>query len=204
MLLEEAYRTIVVREGEKTIELPVIKAVFRSLGVAAMKGNRLAQTTMAELVRGIEEEDRQARTSHFEAACEYKWGWEKAIEDARERGLPEPTPLPHPADVIVDIRRAEVRYEGPITPEEKQSWDRLLEFLDEVQEEVTLCATGYRRAARMAKPSNEFMESLARQWQTYTAMHDRCNDPLPERYRKRLEDRFYPGLVADSNAGEGE
>ena len=45
MLLEEAYRTMTIREGEKIIELPVIKAVFRSMGVSAMKGNRLAQAT---------------------------------------------------------------------------------------------------------------------------------------------------------------
>jgi hypothetical protein len=74
MLLEEAYRTISLREGERTIELPVIKAVFRSLGVSAMKGNRLAQATMAELVRGIEEEDRKLRVEHFATAAEYKTG----------------------------------------------------------------------------------------------------------------------------------
>src|SRR5687768_6841201 len=50
MLLEEAYRSITVREGERTMELPVIKAVFRAMGVSAMKGNRLAQSAMAELV----------------------------------------------------------------------------------------------------------------------------------------------------------
>ena len=125
MLLEEAYRTVAIREGEKVIKLPVIKAVFRSLGVSAMKGNRLAQATMAELVRGIEEEDRQLRSSHFETACEYKIGWQEAIERARKNGLPEPAPVPHPEDVILDMRRAEVRYEGPMTPEEKRKWDRL-------------------------------------------------------------------------------
>lgn len=105
MLLEEAYRTVAIREGDKVIELPVIKAVFRSLGVSAMKGNRLAQATMAELVRGVEEEDRQLRSSHFETACEYKISWEQAIEHARKHGLPEPTPVPHPDDIILDTRR---------------------------------------------------------------------------------------------------
>lgn len=117
MLLEEAYRTISVREGEKTTVLPVIKAVFRALGVSAMKGNRLAQSTMAELVRGIEEEDRKLRTEHFATAVEYKWNWEQEIEAARERGLPEPTPLPHPDDVIINARTGDVRYAGPMTPE---------------------------------------------------------------------------------------
>jgi hypothetical protein len=194
MLLEEAYRTVTIREGERIIELPVIQAVFRSLGVSAMKGNRLAQTTMAELVRGIEEEDRRLRSSHFEAACEYKWDWERVIEHARVHGLPEPTPLPHPDDVIVDLRRAEVRYEGPMTPEEKKKWDRLLEFRDELQEEVSMLADNYRKLARQKKPDLDRMRSAAGHWERSTAMYDGLNEPLPERYKRRLENRFYPAM----------
>lgn len=37
---------------------------------AAVTFNRLAQATMAELVRGIEEEGRAVRSNHFEAACQ--------------------------------------------------------------------------------------------------------------------------------------
>jgi hypothetical protein len=202
MLLEEAYRTVTIREGEKIIELPVIKAVFRSLGVSAMKGNRLAQATMAELVRGIEEEDRRLRSSLFETACEYKINWQDAIDEARKRGLPEPTPLPHPDDVILDMRRAEVRYEGPLTPEEKKRWDRLLEFRDELQIEVTLFANGYREVAKSKKPPIEHLNSLSRQWERYTAMYDRINEPLPDRYCKRLENRFYPHLTRGEITGE--
>lgn len=195
MLLEEAYRTVTIREGEKIVELPVIKAVFRSMGVSAMKGNRLAQATMADLVRGIEEEDRRLRSSLFETACEYKIGWQAAIDDARKRGVPEPTPLPHPEDVIIDLRRAEIRYAGPATPEEKKKWDRMLEFRDELQEEVSLLAESYREAAAYKKPPVEHLKSQAGFWKQYTEMYDRLNEPLPERYRKRLEDRFYPHLV---------
>ena len=195
MLLEEAYRTVTIREGEKTIELPVIKAVFRSMGVSAMKGNRLAQATMAELVRGIEEEDRQLRSSLFETACEYKIGWQEAFEHARKHGLPEPDVVPHPDDVILDMRRAEVRYAGPMTPEEKRKWDRMLEFRDEIQAEVSRFAARYRSAARMKQPPVEHMQSLAGHWERYTAMYDRMNEPLPERYQKRLKDRFYLRLV---------
>ena len=195
MLLEEAYRTVSIREGENIVELPVIKAVFRSLGVSAMKGNRLAQATMAELVRGIEEEDRQLRSSLFETACEYKIGWQEAIERARERGIPEPQPLPHPEDVILDMRRAEVRFAGPSTPEEKRKWDRMLEFRDELQEDVTRHAESYRRAAKLKSRPVEHMKSLARDWQHYTALFDRMNSWLSDRYKKRLENRFYPHLV---------
>lgn len=204
MLLEEAYRTVTIREGEKIVQLPVIKAVFRSLGVSAMKGNRLAQATMAELVRGIEEEDRQLRSSLFETACEYKIGWQDAIDQARKHGLPEPTPVPHPDDVILDMRRCEVRYAGPMTPEEKKSWDRMLEFRDEIQIEVSMFADGYRQAAKAKEPPIDHMKSLVAHWEKYTSMHDRLNEPLSDRYRKQLENRFYPHLAHGANAGEGK
>ena len=194
MLLEEAYRTVKIREGEKTIELPVIKAVFRSLGVSAMKGNRLAQATMAELVRGIEEEDRQTRAKLFEVACEYKLNWEEAFKHAKANNLPEPEALPHPDDIIVDIHMGEVRYAGPVTPEEKKHWDRLLEFRDEMQAEVSKHARGYREATEIGAPSG-LLETLATSWQKYVELYHKLNQPLPDRYRKRLEDGFHPRIL---------
>jgi Family of unknown function (DUF5681) len=188
MLLEEAYRTISVREGDRTTALPVIKAVFRSLGVSAMKGNRLAQATMAEMVRGIEEEDRKLKVELYATAVDYKYGWEQAIEHARKHGLPEPAPLPHPGDVIIDTRTANVHYAGPITPEEKVSWDRMLAFRDEQQEFVSL-------AARFFRQTNEDDDDLRTRrlaiWQKAQAVYDKINNPLPDRYRGRLEDRGY-------------
>jgi len=195
-MLEEAYRTVSLREGERVVELPVIQAVFRSMGVSAMKGNRLAQATIAQLVRGIEEEDRQLRSGHFAAACEYKWEWEQAIEHARTHGLPEPTPLPHPDDVVVDVRKVEVRYQGPITPEEKQSWDRLLAFRDDQQDFVSHLAERYREE-KDAGANTARLLSLAANWKRGVELYDRMNEPLPDRYRKRLENRFYPGIVDD-------
>lgn len=188
MLLEEAYRTVNIREGDKVLELPVIKAVFRALGVSAMKGNRLAQSTMAELVRGIEEEDRKLRSDHMGAAIEYKRDWELAIEDARRLGLPEPAPLPHPDDVIIDVRRAEVRYAGPMTPEEKAAWDRMLAFRNEQQDFVTFFAESFRRS----DPNDA--DQRARRldaWRSAQQLYDRMNERLPPRYRKHLVDRCH-------------
>ncbi|WP_423141794.1 DUF5681 domain-containing protein [Parablastomonas sp. CN1-191] len=202
MLLQEAYRPVTIREGERIIELPVIQAVFRSMGVSAMKGNRLAQATLAELVRGVEEEDRKLRSSHFETACEYKIGWQHEFDHARKHGLPEPEVVPHPEDVILDMRRAEVRYEGPMTPEEKKNWDHMLEFRDELQTEVTLFAGEYRRAAKTKTPPFERMKSSADHWERYTAMYDRINEPLPGRYQRRLQDRFNRGLIESTQASE--
>lgn len=189
MLLEEAYRTITIREGEELVELPVIKAVFRSLGVSAMKGNRLAQATMAELVREIEEEERATRISLVDTACEYKFGWERAIEDARLNGRPEPSPLPHPADVVIDLVQGTVAYAGPITPEDKVHWDRMLEHREGLQAEVSLLASGYKRL-KDAKAKGSIASMLAEDWKRTTEWYDKINEPLPTRYRKPLYDRF--------------
>lgn len=45
LILEEAYRPVTIREGEKIIELPAIQAAIRSLAISAMKGSRLSQRT---------------------------------------------------------------------------------------------------------------------------------------------------------------
>ncbi|MFS0736635.1 DUF5681 domain-containing protein [Sphingomonas sp. 1P06PA] len=197
MLLEEAYRTISIREGDKVLELPVIKAVFRAMGVSAMKGNRLAQATMAELVRGIEEEDRKLRVDHFAEACQYKQDWSLAIEEARRRGLPEPTPLPHPDDIVIDPRNAEVRYAGPMTLEEKAKWDRMLQFRDEQQECVTFAADRFRATT---KDESSLRESRLEAWRSEERLYDQINDKLPPRYQRRLINRSYePKTASDSS-----
>ena len=55
LILEEAYRPVTIREGERTIELPAIQAAVRALAISAMKGSRLSQCALAELVRTVEE-----------------------------------------------------------------------------------------------------------------------------------------------------
>ena len=89
ILLQEAYRTVTIREGEQVIQLPAIQAVFRAMGVSAMKGNRFAQRTIAELVQQIENEDCELRIRHIEAVMEYKTRWEENIEWAQASGITE-------------------------------------------------------------------------------------------------------------------
>jgi hypothetical protein len=188
-LLEEAYRTVVVREGEQTIELPAIKAVFRAMGVSAMKGNRFAQRTIAELVQSVETEDRKLKLDHLEAMITYKCEWERAIEQARELGRPEPQPIPHPDDIVIDFRSGEAKVCGPMTKEDKVKWDRLLEFRDELQTDVSTFAAYYRKA-RSAEKKARALDM----WMFEQKVYDKINDNLPQRYRKDLADRCWePG-----------
>jgi hypothetical protein len=178
-----------VREGEQVIELPVIKAVFRAMGVSAMKGNRLSQVAMAELVRGVEDEDRKLRSDHFEAACEYKTGWERAIEHARSLGRPEPEPIPHPDDIILNFRDATVTYDGPMTNEHKQAYDHAVAYRQDLQDEINYWAKRYPKERDPQKKRRQL-----EMWHHSQGLYDRINSTLGARYRKRLENRSYtPG-----------
>ena len=182
----EAYRPVTVREGETYIELPAIQAVFRAMGVSAMKGNRFAQRTMAELVTSMEEADYNARLGLFGSAVEYKHEWTERIEECRRRNLPEPSPIPHPDDIIFDPSNGGVKIKGPQTKEQKERLDEALQRRADAQAEVTYFADKFRRA-RSEKRKQRYLD----EWHWEQRMFDILNDIVPDRYKARLENRSY-------------
>ena len=184
-LLEEAYRPVTIREGDQVIQLPAIQAVFRAMGVSAMKGNRWAQRTLAELVQTIEAEQRHSRLDLFKTAVDYKCNWEERIDRARELGQPEPEPLPHPDDVILDMNGT-VSVCGPMTKEQKVYWDMWLDRRDLIQTFVSACAEKYRRAR-----SEDTKAQWLAEWKRLQKLYDENNDDLPKRYRKDFQDRCW-------------
>lgn len=184
LLMAEAYRPVVVREGEKVLELPAIQAVFRAMGVSAMKGNRFAQRTLAELIRSVEDEEFRMRQELLQTAIDYKHGWERSIELANQRGEPEPQPLPHPDDVIIDLNTGSVKWAGPRTPEEKASWDKLIARRDEAQQEVSQYAAEHKKTR-----SDQKKRWCLEEWHYEQKMFDIINDKLPPRYQTKLKDR---------------
>lgn len=185
-LREEAYRPVTIREGERTIELPAIQAVFRSMGVSAMKGNRFAQKTMAELVTRVEEDDHQSRMELFGNALEYKHEWTQEIERCEKEGREPSKPIPHPDDIILDPANGGVRFEGPKTKEQRDRLDEVLRRRDEAQQDVTFFAEKYRRSR-----SEERREFYLGKWHQEQRMFDIINDALPSRYKAKLDDRSH-------------
>jgi hypothetical protein len=92
---------------------------------------------LAELVQKTEEEDRKVRSDHMEVAIDYKYNGARVFQAARTRGLPGPDLLPHPDDIIIDLRVATVRYAGPCTPEDRERWLEMRERRDEAKRDVT-------------------------------------------------------------------
>jgi len=58
MILEEAYRTITVRDGDTEVEIPANRAVFRAMMERALKGSRIAQRKWIEMVEEAELQQR--------------------------------------------------------------------------------------------------------------------------------------------------
>ena len=71
IILEEAYRTIPVREGDKNVTLPIATAVMRSIAVNAAKGQPLSQRLYAELLSAVESSNKIRHNEWLEVAISY-------------------------------------------------------------------------------------------------------------------------------------
>lgn len=185
-LRREAYRPVTIREGEKLVTLPAIQAVFRAMGVSALKGNRFVQKQLTEMIAGLEREDYVARSQLFESATDYKMKWEREFERCRRLGLPEPEVLPHPDDVILDIATGNVTFQGPTTKEERVRFDEALARRAAAQEEVSHYAGLHRRSRDPGRKAFYLAE-----WHFEQRMFDVLNDIMPPRYKAKLENRSY-------------
>jgi hypothetical protein len=60
LAIEEAYRLITIREGDRVEKIPVIQAILRKVAVAAANGNTRAQQNYLNLLIGAEADRRVA------------------------------------------------------------------------------------------------------------------------------------------------
>jgi hypothetical protein len=186
LVLEEAYRMVSIREGDKIIELPAVQAAVRSLAIAAMKGSRLSQKALAELVRGIENHRATEQYAVVETLFEYKHKWTNELDRRKHLGIMEPDPVPHPDDIIVNLRTGEFRIEGPADAHEKARYDEMIARRAEAQTEVSDYAGRYRRS-RAGKHKTWWLK----EWLFEQRIFDIINDSLPKRYKLKLENRSY-------------
>lgn len=128
IILDEAYRGIAVRDGDRQVTMPIAQAVIRSMAVNAVKGQHRAQRLFAELLSGTENARRMLNNEWLETAIEYKVGWEKELLRRETLGITHlPDPLPHPDHIEIDMYEGTARMIGPTTREEKAELDALIE-----------------------------------------------------------------------------
>lgn len=182
----EAYRPVTIREGDKVIELPAIQAVFRAMGVAAMKGNRFVQKTLAEMVSKMEADHYATKFELFSTMFDYKHKWDEELQRRRQLGITAPDPVPHPDDIILNPNTGDVQILGPQTKEEKQRLDHALARRAEAQELVSEFASRYRRT-RDASRKAFWLE----EWHHEQQLFDIINDAVGPRYKAELQNRSW-------------
>jgi hypothetical protein len=107
--LQEAYRLVPVREGDRIVKMPAIQAVHRSQIALAAKGNGPAQRAVLRVVQAIEKEGHDLNMELLKAAIEYKAEAEREAERRRRFGITYVDPnAPHPDDIVVDMQTGEV------------------------------------------------------------------------------------------------
>ena len=134
---QEANRLVPINEGGKTVTISMAQAIMRSLAVTAAKGNPRAQRTWTQLQSAVEREEWNERLAHFEAALDYKLGWERELERRKQLGLTGPEPLPHPDDVDIDYFKYTATLKGPASKKEKAIWTRWEGYRASLEEELT-------------------------------------------------------------------
>ena len=108
LAIEEAYRLITIREGDRVERIPVIQAILRKVAVAAANGNTRAQQNYLNLLIGAEADRRVATMEILKAAVDYKDRWYHIFAERARTGTIGPEPVPHPDDVLIDYETGNI------------------------------------------------------------------------------------------------
>jgi len=128
IIYEEAYREITVHDGHGPVSIPMAQAVTRSLSVNAAKGNQRAQKLFLEMLSTVEKADFVQHCENLDTWLNYKQKWEAEMERRENLGIRGKEPLPHPDHVNINWKTGEVIIWGPVTPEEKETFDFLMKL----------------------------------------------------------------------------
>lgn len=184
MLMEEAYRLVPARDGDKTVQIPMMQAIWRTMAVKAANGDHHAQKQILDRLGVIEKEQYQLLVAYNDQLMRHKAGWTELINEARAAGHPEPQIFPHPEDIIFDYNTGKVDVYGPKTKEQKQRLDKFISNRDDCQEEVLVIKDEWEKASG----TKEQADWLAH-WHDAQKLFDLINDNLPPRHRRQLRGR---------------
>jgi hypothetical protein len=185
LVLGEAYRPVTIREGDQVIELPMIQAVVRSLGVAAIKGNRQAQISIANMVNAIEARHELNRLELYKVVVEGQQRLREEFERCDREGRPRREIYPHPDDIIVSPWSSDVCFVGPMDKREKQEWDEQQELKRDALARIDALRGSLNRNPRKRK-------SIEAQMAAWERLCLRIDALYPSE-----EIRRSPGYVAD-------
>jgi hypothetical protein len=119
IILDEAYRDITVRDGDRNVTVPMAQAVMRALAVNAAKGQHRAQRLFAEMLSTTERQNKQLSDEWLKTAIDYKVDWERELHRRARMGITHlPDPMPHPDQVRIDMNKGIAWVQGPMTKDD--------------------------------------------------------------------------------------
>lgn len=176
IILDEAYRTIPMREGGRSVDIPVAQAVMRAIAVNAAKGNTRSQRLFAQLLADTETSRKMLHDEWLDTALEYKLNWEEELRRRERLGLTDlKDPVPHPDHIVIDHKTGAVRIEGPWTKEQKAAFDKVRRIRADSQQELD-----HLLALRAEEPDDTLMSGLDRIIETNRDIIARANAVLPK------------------------
>ena len=125
LILQEAYRPIKVREGERNVSIPMVAAVIRSLAVNGAKGNSRAAWLFTQMVKVVEDEKIAVYSRYQDKLIDYKLRLEIELERRKALGIIAPDPILHPDHIQINFNTGEIRILGPLTKEQVPIWEEL-------------------------------------------------------------------------------
>lgn len=121
LMLKEAYRPVTVRDGERTVRMPAIAAIFRSQLASGLKGNGPAQRASLRMIGAIEGAFAAVKTEFLKVVIEYKADAAREIERRRKLGIKDISDIdPHPDDLLVDMATGEVYVKDELNPKDSR------------------------------------------------------------------------------------
>jgi len=170
----EAYRLVTLRENGKQIELPALQAVFRSMMAEAIKGRRLSQQKVLELIAGKEKEYFDSKLNHYAKHYVLKKRSLRTLSEYKRKRKKPPMILPHPDDIVLDPHTFDVSINGPRSEEDLPHY----EYLVKLRNHLFLQSAHARKIGKT--PLVEFEGKTACRFMFYATSLDRS---LPKRYR---------------------
>jgi hypothetical protein len=118
MALDEAGRTVTVREGDKVSEIPAMQALLRTMFRAAAQGDTKAGRQLLEVIARAESARTEKALGVLQFSHQYKEMHAPIFEKHEREGLDPPDIYPDPDDVDINEATGEVTIDGPKTKEE--------------------------------------------------------------------------------------
>jgi hypothetical protein len=111
----------------------------------------------ATLLSETERANKALSDEWLQTAIEYKRDWDMELERRARLGIAGlPEPVPHPDDIVIDMKTGRVRINGPMTREDKAEWDRMWDHVEECDRSIRELTADLKRCRK--KQIRKFME----------------------------------------------